>query len=65
MKTPTNRPYVDQLQKDFYIVTGCNGMAAKSSDEFGRLVAKLAVVNQWDCPIGINEFKCKFKPGTQ
>lgn len=61
MDTPNIRPYMDQIAKDFYIVTGCNGYSAKSSDELGRLIAKLAITNLWDCPISNESFKCQFK----
>lgn len=42
LETPTERPYLGRLDENFYIVSGDNGFAAKSSDELGRLGATLA-----------------------
>lgn len=60
METPNDRPYIDEVAHNFYVVSGCNGFSAKSSDEFGRIVARLAVNNVWDCPIAALEFKIRY-----
>ena len=36
-KTPTHRPYVHKFSDSLGVCAGCNGYAAKSSDELGRL----------------------------
>lgn len=64
METPNQRLYVDKLESNLYIATGCNGYAAKSSDEIGRLVATLALTDKWDCPYPAEDFKCKFRKQT-
>ena len=41
--TPTGRPYVGRLRPGLSVATGGNGLAAKSSDEIGRLGAVCAL----------------------
>jgi len=40
-KTPTKRPYLHSFEADLACCVGCNGYAAKSSDELGRLAASM------------------------
>ena len=40
-KTPTKRPYLHTFEPGLVCCVGCNGYAAKSSDELGRLAAGL------------------------
>lgn len=48
VETPTERPYIGEVADNFYIITGDNGYAAKSSDELGRIGAEMAMRNgEW------------------
>ena len=40
-KTPTSRPYVHKFDEALGCCVGCNGYAAKSSDELGRLAQRM------------------------
>lgn len=40
-KTPTKRPYLHRFSPTLACAVGCNGYAAKSSDELGRLAAAM------------------------
>jgi glycine/D-amino acid oxidase-like deaminating enzyme len=44
--TPTGYPYIAIAQPGLGIVTGGNGYLAKSSDETGRIAAKMMVEGQ-------------------
>ena len=47
--TPTGLPYIGPVRDGLYVATGGNGLAAKSSDEIGRLAAKAALAGGgWD-----------------
>lgn len=47
-KTPTKRPYIHRFSRSLGCAVGCNGYAAKSSDEIGRLAAVMMMTNE-DC----------------
>mmetsp|Transcript_15659 Transcript_15659/g.49004 ORF Transcript_15659/g.49004 Transcript_15659/m.49004 type:complete len:430 (+) Transcript_15659:19-1308(+) len=47
-KTPTKRPYLHRFSKRLACCVGCNGYAAKSSDELGRLASRLLMTDQDD-----------------
>merc|ERR1712032_1450155 len=42
-RTTTGLPYIGPLKRGWFVVTGGNGLAAKSSDEIGRLAASAAL----------------------
>ena len=41
--TPTGLPYIGPVRSGLHVATGGNGLAAKSSDEIGRLAAASAL----------------------
>jgi sarcosine oxidase len=45
--TSTNRPFIDQIDDGLYVATGGCGAAAKSSNEIGRLSARLVHTGSW------------------
>ena len=48
-RTSNKHPIIDALDDgQVFVATGGNGSAAKSSDEIGRLVAKLAIDGSLD-----------------
>ncbi|OWF52193.1 uncharacterized protein LOC110448083 [Mizuhopecten yessoensis] len=55
MVTPSYQPYVDLVTPTLGVVMGDNGWAAKSSDEIGRVAAKMIVHSRWsdDLPKGL------------
>merc|ERR1711920_717857 len=57
-RTPTELPYIGSAAPGYFVVTGGNGLAAKSSDEIGRLAvveALPAVVRRADARLVWNE----------
>ena len=46
-KTPTGQAYIGTLEPGLAVAVGGNGLAAKSSDEIGRLAARAALLG-WD-----------------
>jgi sarcosine oxidase len=52
-KTPSRYPYLGHLDDDasFTVAVGGNGHGARGSDEIGRLAARVALGEAWDCPI--------------
>ena len=46
-KTPTSRPYVHKFDQSLGCCVGCNGYAAKSSDELGRLAQRMMLKANW------------------
>ncbi len=46
--TPSHYPYIDKIEPKVYVAAFGNGAIAKSSDEFGRLIARLAQTGTWD-----------------
>ncbi|KAL4238962.1 hypothetical protein ACF0H5_003666 [Mactra antiquata] len=59
MTTPTSRPYIDKIHDQLGVAVGCNGHAAKSSDEIGRLGATM-MLQGWSSDIPQHYFKLKF-----
>lgn len=45
--TPNQEPYIDLIAEGFGVALGGNRWAAKSSDEIGRLAARLVVLGEW------------------
>lgn len=47
--TPSGRPYIGAIDPEGRVVvaTGCNGYAAKSCDEIGRIAARLVLDGEW------------------
>ncbi|XP_063592321.1 uncharacterized protein LOC134769516 [Penaeus indicus] len=45
--TPNQEPYIDVIADGFGVALGGNRWAAKSSDEIGRLAARLVVLGEW------------------
>ncbi|KAK7082768.1 hypothetical protein SK128_019666, partial [Halocaridina rubra] len=49
--TPNKEPYIDVIHEGFGVALGGNGWAAKSSDEIGRLSARLLLLGEWKSQI--------------
>ncbi|KAK3096948.1 hypothetical protein FSP39_005057 [Pinctada imbricata] len=62
VETPTFRPYVDMIHGQLGVALGGNGYAAKSSDEIGRIAAKMVAENTWDTNIPRHVLCIKYKP---
>ena len=62
VKTPSGRPYIDQIHEQLGVALGGNGCAAKSSDEIGRIAAEMIMRNLWVSSLGKELFRAKFKP---
>ena len=60
---PSNRPYIDRVHNQLGVAIACNGYAAKSSDEIGRLAVELLIRGQWDIDIPQNLFHVQLKSG--
>ena len=62
MRTPTHRPYIDEIEPDqVYVAFGGNGLAAKCADEIGRLGAELAASGSWrDDELAADDFKVAY-----
>ena len=48
--TASHYPYIDEVDRGVYVAAFGNGSIAKSSDEFGRLIARLVETGTWDDP---------------
>ena len=48
--TGSHYPYIDTVEPGVYVAAFGNGSIAKSSDEFGRLIAGLVETGTWDDP---------------
>ena len=64
-KTPTKRPYLHRFSPSLACCVGCNGYAAKSSDELGRLAASMLLEgapgnNKWGPNIPDDAFTIVF-----
>ena len=46
--TPSHYPYIDKVESGVYVAAFGNGAIAKSSDEYGRLIARLVETDNWD-----------------
>ncbi len=46
--TPSHYPYIDEVEPNVYVAAFGNAAMAKSSDEFGRLTARLVETGNWD-----------------
>lgn len=57
-ETPTTRPYIDMIHSQLGVAIGGNGYAAKSSDEIGRLAARM-VLGKWDTELPRDLFKLR------
>lgn len=53
--TPSVRPYIGSVAPDWFVITGDNGFAAKSSDEIGRLASELVAKGKWSSPFMTQE----------
>ncbi|KAJ8604111.1 hypothetical protein CTAYLR_001778 [Chrysophaeum taylorii] len=63
-KTPTKRPYMHLFSPRLGCCVGCNGYAAKSSDELGRLAADMlarGVAGDWGPRIPADAFQVVFE----
>ncbi|KAK7070586.1 hypothetical protein SK128_023435 [Halocaridina rubra] len=49
--TPNEEPYIDVIGEGFGVALGGNRWAAKSSDEIGRLAARLLLLGEWESQI--------------
>ena len=59
--TAHNRPYVDQLDDQIFVVAGGCGSSAKSSNEIGRMAALLVEKERWTYELAGHEFAARFK----
>ncbi|XP_033761106.1 uncharacterized protein LOC117342917 [Pecten maximus] len=57
MVTPNSQPYVDLVTPTVGVVMGDNGWAAKSSDEIGRIAARMIVQSDWSYDLPKHMFK--------
>ncbi|KAL4228177.1 hypothetical protein ACF0H5_013611 [Mactra antiquata] len=57
--TPSIRPYIDKVHDQLGVVFGCNGYAAKSSDEIGRLGATMMLTG-WNSDIPEDVFRINY-----
>ncbi|KAK3256972.1 hypothetical protein CYMTET_33931 [Cymbomonas tetramitiformis] len=48
VQTPTGQLYVGQVAKGLGVVAGCNGFAAKSSDEIGNLAGRMVMIDDFE-----------------
>lgn len=60
--TPHQEPYIDVIDRGFGVALGGNRWAAKSSDEIGRLAARLLVLGEWESEIPRERVKVLWKP---
>lgn len=54
--TAHGRPYVDQIADGCFVAAGGCGSAAKSSNEIGRLAARMALAGKWDDDLPAADF---------
>ena len=58
------KPYVDVLREgSMYVATAGNGMGGKSSDEIGRIGARLCATDSWQSELARNEFRAVYQEG--
>ncbi|WAR00805.1 hypothetical protein MAR_025177 [Mya arenaria] len=57
-ETPTGRPYIDMVHDQLGVAFGGNGMAAKWSDEIGRLAFQM-LLGDWDSHLPRDLFRLK------
>jgi sarcosine oxidase len=57
--TPTDRPYLDQLDDNIFVAGPGNGAAAKSSNEIGRAGALLVEHGRWNYDMEAGWFKAQ------
>ncbi|KAL5018588.1 hypothetical protein ScPMuIL_004310 [Solemya velum] len=61
VQTPTSRPYIGMVHSSLGLVTGGNGLAAKSSDELGRLAITM-IEDAWeDEKLTTDMFRIQYK----
>lgn len=60
--TPNSQPYIDVIAQGFGVALGGNRMAAKSSDEIGRLAARLLLLGEWESQIPREKLRIIWKP---
>lgn len=61
MVTPTFHPYIDLIEPNLGVAMGGNGWAAKSSDEIGRVAAKMMLETKWTYDIPKEKFKLVYE----
>ncbi|XP_037789991.1 monomeric sarcosine oxidase-like [Penaeus monodon] len=59
--TPNQEPYIDVIAEGFGVALGGNRWAAKSSDEIGRLAARLVVLGEWRSEIPKERVRVSWK----
>ncbi|XP_069985822.1 monomeric sarcosine oxidase isoform X2 [Penaeus vannamei] len=59
--TPGEEPYIDIIAENFGVCLGGNGYGAGSSDEIGRLAARLLMLGEWDSDIPRERVKIVWK----
>lgn len=57
MVTPNSQPYIDLVTSTLGVVMGDNGWAAKSSDEIGRIAARMMIHSRWSYDLPREMFK--------
>lgn len=59
--TAHGNPYIDQIDDGhIYVTTGGNGSAAKSSDEIGRIGARLTATDTWQSDLNRDDFRAVY-----
>ena len=58
--TPSRYPYIDMLDDGLGVVAGGNGKSAKSSDEIGRLAARMIRRGSWDSSLPHSVFAARY-----
>jgi sarcosine oxidase len=59
--TASGYPYVDRVADNLFVAVGGNGKAAKSSDEIGRLGAKLTLTGAWNDDLPGDLFRAHYQ----
>ncbi|XP_054756178.2 monomeric sarcosine oxidase-like isoform X1 [Lytechinus pictus] len=60
-RTTTGMLYCDMISTRLGVVMGLTGKGAKSSDEIGRMAAKMVAKGSWDYDLPAEHFKLRFK----
>jgi sarcosine oxidase len=60
-RTVTENPYIEEVAKGLFVVVGCNGYSAMSSDAQGRQAAALVTNGIFDIGYNKENFKAVFK----
>jgi glycine/D-amino acid oxidase-like deaminating enzyme len=60
-RTFTKNPYIGEIDKDLYVVHGCNGYSAMSSDAQGRQAAALITTGKFDQGYQESDFALVYK----